>query len=175
MMLTHRKLVALGARWMKRMGYVVVITELGGTGREEPDVIGWNAGGNCTVLECKVSRADFLADRKKAYRRDLCLGMGMTRLFVVPAGLVGVDDLPGMWGLTEVGDKGRMQTTVNAMSCGNQRNVIGETRVLLGALRRIGQRCPPGVNVKAYSFKVAVLNNGGKAKATIGVGEEDDD
>ncbi len=65
---------------------------------ECPDVIGWRDG-HSVLLEIKTSRADFLADRKKVFRKSPELGMGDARLFLAPRGVIGVADLPEGWGL----------------------------------------------------------------------------
>ncbi|OZI09161.1 hypothetical protein BWI93_05290 [Siphonobacter sp. BAB-5385] len=70
---------------------------------ECPDVLGFRSD-NCVVIECKVSRSDFLADRKKKHRQQG--GMGRYRIFCVPKGLIKAEELPERWLLLEVTDKG---------------------------------------------------------------------
>jgi hypothetical protein len=93
----HQYLVDVGARWLCRKGFGVVATEIAVAGvTEQPDVIGFRA--QCSaVLEAKASRADFLADRKKAHRE--AGGLGTYRLFVSSHGLILPEDLPPRWGL----------------------------------------------------------------------------
>ena len=66
---------------------------------ETPDVIGWKGRCRSVLIECKVSRADFLADREKPFRKDPSLGMGCERFYLTPAGLIRPAELPGKWGL----------------------------------------------------------------------------
>ena len=80
---------------------------------EAPDVIGWKASlrkdypdAECTVIECKTSRADFLADRAKPFRKDPTLGMGGWRWMFTPVGLVKPTELPEGWGLAECTERG---------------------------------------------------------------------
>ena len=56
---------------------------------EVPDILifGHNID-SCTVIECKASRSDFLADRKKPFRIYPEMGMGKRRVFVVNEGVV---------------------------------------------------------------------------------------
>ena len=78
---------------------------------EQPDAIGWRYG--LTLLcEAKVSRADFLADRKKPWRARPELGMGDWRFYVAPAGMLQPDEIPEGWGLLEWDGK-RLQPTHN--------------------------------------------------------------
>jgi hypothetical protein len=51
--------------------------------REHPDAIGWNQNGESVVIECKVSVADFTADRLKAWR-TYSKGMGFKRYYMIP-------------------------------------------------------------------------------------------
>lgn len=57
--------------------------------REIPDII--SIGDNedeCIVIECKATRKDFLADRKKPFRVYPQMGMGKYRAYVVNEGVV---------------------------------------------------------------------------------------
>lgn len=53
------------------------------------------------VLEAKVSRADFLADRNKSFRQAPETGIGEFRYFIAPKGLIKPNELPDKWGLVE--------------------------------------------------------------------------
>lgn len=105
--MTHAELVIRAERWLRNFaGCSIVVTEISCVSRtmEIPDAIGWREG--MTVLvECKTSRADFLADRKKAFRLNPDRGMGTVRYFMAPAGLIRTDELPTGWGLIEVAGK----------------------------------------------------------------------
>lgn len=96
----HDYLVTRAVRWLrgtKRCG--VVLAETIGGGYEQPDAIGWKLSGLHTVLvECKVSRSDFLRDKKKWHRRA-GTGMGQERYYLAPPGVISVEDLPDGWGL----------------------------------------------------------------------------
>lgn len=114
--LTHRQLCDLAVNWLQRPGsrsgpgcQVAFSESRGDWSGETPDAIGFRAAvyKECSVLvEVKVSRADFLADRKKPHRVDPKLGMGVYRYFMAPAGMIRVDELPPRWGLIEVSAKG---------------------------------------------------------------------
>jgi len=97
----HAELCIIGERWLRRMGCRVTLRDpfkaAVHTG-ECPDVIGWRDG-HSVLIECKASRADFLADRKKCFRKNPALGMGDVRLYLAPAGVISVDELPTGWGL----------------------------------------------------------------------------
>lgn len=95
----HTTLVALGAKWLKKNGFGVVTTELACHGsRERADVIGFRAA-TSAVIEVKVSRSDFFADRKKPERQGASKGLGVYRFYLCPESLILPTDLPKRWGL----------------------------------------------------------------------------
>ena len=107
MTITHDSLCIKAETFLKRHGFNVVfhdkfraITPHG----EQPDCIGFRSGVSC-LIECKTSRADFLADRKKRFRVDPTLGMGDWRFMLTPKDLVKVEELPEGWGLLETDGK----------------------------------------------------------------------
>lgn len=104
---THKELVLRAIRWLKgTKGLPVALAEIGTDTLESPDAIGWTYKlGESWLIECKASRADFLADRKKVFRVNSCMGLGTYRLFAAPAGLIKPSELPPRWGLLEVRPK----------------------------------------------------------------------
>lgn len=105
---SHSALVAAACKWLKvRHRCEVILPEFHtfATEHEKPDVIAWNVtvrdGARSILVECKTSRADFLADRKKPVRTSPELGMGQCRWFFTPSGLLDPRELPAGWGLAE--------------------------------------------------------------------------
>lgn len=99
----HDELAAIGAAWLKRNGFAVVATDLAALGcRERADVIGFRSQCSATI-ESKVSRNDFLADRRKPHRQ--AGGIGLYRFYICPSGLIAADELPARWGLLYVDGK----------------------------------------------------------------------
>lgn len=103
MSLTHDELCLKAEKFLKSNGFGVVFhdkfkayTAHG----EQPDCLGFRSGVSC-LIECKTSRADFLADRKKRFRIDPQKGMGDWRFMLTPKGLITVNELPAGWGLLE--------------------------------------------------------------------------
>ena len=93
----HKRLTALGASWFRKNGFGVIATELTCFGsREQPDVIAFRS--SCSaMIEVKVSRADFLADKKKPERT--AGGLGLYRFYLCPEGMITPVELPPKWGL----------------------------------------------------------------------------
>lgn len=115
--LTHAGLCALAVRWLKRPpsaggpGCIVAISEPRAEAYGEcPDAIGFRAGhlDGSVLVECKVSRADFLADKAKLHRQPGC-GMGTWRYYMAPAGMLRPEELPERWGLLEVNSRGHVK------------------------------------------------------------------
>lgn len=121
---THAALCDVAVKWLKRPhsgggpGCLVAVSEVaGGWTGEIPDAIGfslshWETG--ATVIEVKVSRSDFLADRKKPHRQ--AGGMGRWRYYMAPKGLIAVQELPAGWGLIEVTPGGICRVQAGAMA-----------------------------------------------------------
>ena len=110
---------------------------------EVPDAIGWKRAQHSVVVECKVTRADFLADREKPFRRKPETAVGCERFYLIPAGLLDVAELPAGWGLLE--HRARKITIVQA-SAKNLRSRKGfsyEMNLLLASLRRVEVRIEP--------------------------------
>lgn len=105
--MTHRKLCELGAKWLFKndnwhLNCPFVCCELVCVGgAENPDILGLRGTGSI-LIEVKVSRADFLRDKKKECRREDCHNaVGHSRYYLAPKGLIKVEELPGKWGLIE--------------------------------------------------------------------------
>lgn len=98
--MTHAELVERAARWLRSSCKCpVVLTEASSqVCNEFPDAIGWTARGFSVLVECKASRADFLADKHKPSRRG-GVGAGHRRFYLAPKGLITVADLTDGWGL----------------------------------------------------------------------------
>jgi hypothetical protein len=103
--MTHEKLVMRAVAWLRGYGCGVVLSEQSCVSGETPDAIGWKRACHSVVVECKVTRADFLADREKPFRRKPQIGMGCERYYLTSAELLKPDELPAGWGLLELRGK----------------------------------------------------------------------
>lgn len=135
--LTHAELVARASRWLRNTKkFTVVLSEIGTDGTEFPDVIGWSNIGESWLIECKASRSDFLADRKKSFRLRPSTGLGSYRVFATPPGMVRPEELPPRWGLIEIRPK-----TVKVVKHPARHELpvwihMREKRLLMSAFRR---------------------------------------
>lgn len=115
-MTTHAELCVVALRWLcgashtvygqdyhlwhHTGGCAIAGTELS-VGTEEPDAIGWTMGGVCILVECKVSRSDFLRDGHKTARRH-GRGLGDVRWYLTTPGVIRDGDDLGPWGHAEL-------------------------------------------------------------------------
>ena len=108
-----------------------------------PDAIGWKQASHSVLVECKVTRSDFLADREKPFRLKPEKGVGSERFYLTPPGLVKTEELPAGWGLLECR---RDRTQMIQPSAKNLRTATGfryEMNMLLASLRRVEVRIEP--------------------------------
>ena len=96
--MTHDALIERTVRWLRNTQRCRYVLTEAWTRGEIPDAIGWRRG-TSIVVECKVSMADFRADRRKPWRE--ARGLGRLRYYLTPPGLLMPDCLPALWGLLE--------------------------------------------------------------------------
>jgi hypothetical protein len=144
--MTHEALVELAVRWLRasyRCG--IILSEQACCSGETPDVIGWKGQCRSVLVECKTSRADFLADRNKPWRADLEGALGCERFYMAPASMIQAAELPHGWGLLEV--RGRKVEVI--VPCSKRRSLrsavglLNEMNLLLASLRRVEVRIDP--------------------------------
>jgi hypothetical protein len=141
--MTHPQLVQKAVAWLRGYRCGVVLSEQACLSGEMPDAIGWKRACHSVLVECKISRTDFLADREKPWRRKPETGVGCERFYLTPKGLIRVDELPGGWGLLEC--RNRKVEMVRAAGK-NLRAAVGfryEMNLLLASLRRVEIRIEP--------------------------------
>jgi hypothetical protein len=129
----HSTLVAMGVRWLSRQ-CSVVLYEFATPTDENPDVIGWAPGAGSVLIECKLTRSDFLKDATKTVRKNPRAGMGQRRYYLCPPDLIQVKNLPPKWGLLWAA---KSQVIVKREARGHpERNLAAEVRFLSSMLRR---------------------------------------
>jgi len=163
--MTHAQLVRLAEQWLRRRYRCgIVLSEQSCASGETPDVIGWRSRCRSVLVECKVSRTDFFADREKPFRRDPSQGMGCERFYLTPAGLVDKSELPRGWGLLEC--RSREIAIVCKPPRRSQRSEAGlmwEMNLLLASLRRVEVRIEPQTITDFLKWKNRLIEyNGGR-------------
>lgn len=161
--MTHSRLVEEAVHWLRakyRCG--IVLSEQSCSTGETPDAIGWKGRNHSVVVECKVSRADFLADAGKSWRVNPECALGCERFYLAPTGMICTDELPAGWGLLEI--RGR-EIQVFSKSKKNMRSGEGltnEMNLLLASLRRVEVRIEPQTitNFLKWKNRMARYNGG---------------
>jgi len=103
--MTHADLVERAKVWLQNTRNCrIVVTEFVSDAWEYPDAMGFGPGSNSILIECKTSRADFLAERKKPQRQNPEMGLGRFRYYLTPQGLLLPAEIQDGWGLLEVRD-----------------------------------------------------------------------
>lgn len=132
---SHRELVKRAGAWLRnRKNCGVVMEELATQNNETPDALGFYGAGGSILVECKTSRADYLADKNKIFRRCEEMGMGDARYFATPKGLLKPDEVPDGWGLLEVGEHQIREIKEATHKPANKR---AEVKMLMSAIRRL--------------------------------------
>jgi hypothetical protein len=132
---THAELVRRVARWLRNtQRNRVVLEEITTDGLEWPDVIGWSH--KSTVVECKVSVADFKRDATKVFRQHPEMGLGDERWYACPTGLIAWTDTPDGWGLLWVGERTCTVQRKPVRFDVSARVRLRETRLLVSAVER---------------------------------------
>ena len=141
--MTHAQLVAKAVGWLRSYRCGVVLSEQACASGEMPDAIGWKQACHSVLVECKVTRSDFLADRAKPFRQRPEKGVGSERYYLTPPALIRTEELPAGWGLLEL-RRGRVEMLRSSVK--NLRTATGlryEMNLLLASLRRVEVRIEP--------------------------------
>lgn len=172
--MTHPQLVQKAVEWLRRYRCGVILSEQACASGEMPDAIGWKRACHSVLVECKISRADFLADREKPFREKSRLGMGCERFYLAPSGLLRGDELPKGWGLLECHKR---RVTLAHAGAKNLRTVVGfghEMNLLLASLRRVEIRIEPQTLTQFLKWKnrMAEYNGGAMPEGVVRIEEE---
>jgi hypothetical protein len=162
--MTHAQMVNIAVGWLRRYRCGVVLSEQACASGEMPDAIGWKGKCRSVVVECKVSRADFLADRAKPFRQCPETALGCERFYLAPARLIAPQELPAGWGLLEccAGRKVEMLVKPPRHSLRSPAGMELEMNLLLASLRRVEIRIEPQTITEFLKWKNRLLEyNGG--------------
>ena len=118
--MTHTDVVRFASAYLANR-CKVVLPEFYSHNSELPDVIGFNSGAviddghyehreYSLLVEVKVSRSDFMKDRKKSFRIRPEEGMGDFRYYCCPKGLIKPEEVPEGWGVLYVYPSGQVRS-----------------------------------------------------------------
>ena len=164
----------MAVRWLRRYRCGVVLSEQACASGEMPDAIGWKKACHSVLVESKVSRADFLADRDKPFRQKPEVGVGCERYYLSPRGLIRTEELPTGWGLLEVGGREIERVEASAKNLRSQVGFENEMNLLLASLRRVEVRIEPQRITDCLKWKnrMAEYNRGVLPEGLVEAGRE---
>jgi len=160
--------------WLRRYRCGVVLSEQACVSGEMPDAIGWKKACHSVLVECKVTRSDFLVDRTKPWRRDPQKGVGSERYYFAPEGMIEIEELPPGWGLLELRSR---QIELKKRAAKNLRSSTGfeyEMNLLLASLRRVELRIEPQsiTDFLKWKNRMVEYNRGTLPEGLTAVGQE---
>ncbi len=172
--MTHAQLVQKAVAWLRFYRCGVVLSEQACLSGEMPDAIGWKRACHSVLVECKISRADFLADREKPFRRKQEFGLGCERFYLTPADMLRPEELPAGWGLLECHNR---KIRLLQPAAKNLRTATGfryEMNLLLASLRRVEIRIEPRNLTEFLKWKnrLAEYNRGQLPEGVVPTEEE---
>lgn len=145
-MLTHDYLVSKANWWLSvRRNCPVVLTERGVDPAragfrqklEIADAIGWRWDMTSILVECKVSLADFKADKNKPHRKQGQVSLGQERWYLAPKGIIPVSEVPKHWGLLELKGNRIYRTKLPTKKSFNENTWKLESALIFTELARI--------------------------------------
>jgi hypothetical protein len=174
--LTHAALVRRAVDWLRqRYGCGIILSEQYCATGEVPDAIGWKGFCHSVLVECKVSRADFLADAEKPFRLHPEEGLGCERFYLAPPGLIAREELPANWGLLE-GTRREVRLVVKPRRRDLRTSVglMKEMNLLLASLRRVEVRVEPQTITEFLKWKNRLAEyNGGAIPAGVSAPQDE--
>ncbi|OLC99146.1 MAG: hypothetical protein AUH86_03110 [Acidobacteria bacterium 13_1_40CM_4_58_4] len=172
--MTHAQLVHKAVAWLRGYRCGVILSEQACLSGEMPDAIGWKRACHSVLVECKISRADFLADRDKSFRQKPEIGLGCERFYLTPGSLLRPEELPAGWGLLEWRKR---EVAIVRPSARKLRTAIGlryEMNLLLASLRRVEIRIEPQTITEFLKWKNRMVEyNRGELPEGIVAAEEE--
>jgi len=164
----------MAVQWLRRYRCGVVLSEQASVSGEMPDAIGWKRACHSVLVEGKVSRADFLADRDKPFRQRPEIGVGCERYYLTPRGLLRTEELPRGWGLLEVNGREIEQVKASAKNLRTEIGFQNEMNLLLASLRRVEIRIEPEsiTDFLKWKNRMAEYNRGRLPKGLVAAEEE---
>jgi len=164
----------MAVQWLRRYRCGVVLSEQACVSGEMPDAIGWKKACHSVLVESKVSRSDFLADRDKPWRLNPEIGVGCERYYLAPSGLIRGDELAAGWGLLEVSGRDIQRVKTSAKNLRSATGFQNEMNLLLASLRRVEIRIEPEsiTDFLKWKNRLAEYNRGRLPEGLVAAEEE---
>jgi hypothetical protein len=173
--MTHAALVRKAVEWLRSYRCGVVLSEQACVSGEMPDAIGWKRACHSVLVECKISRADFLADRAKPFRQKPDSAVGCERFYLAPRDLIRPDELPSGWGLLELYNRKIEMIRASKKNLRSEEGFSCEMNLLLASLRRVEIRIEPQTITEFLKWQNRMAEyNGGQSPEGITAAEKEE-
>jgi hypothetical protein len=161
--------------WLRRSRCGIVLSEQGCSSGEMPDAIGWKGKNHSIVIECKISRADFLADAAKPWRKHPEIALGCERYYAVPKGMLKPEHVPEGWGLLESQGRELKAVKKSKRKLRQPEGLMNEMNLLLASLRRVEVRIEPQriSDFLKWKNRMAGYNGGELPEGIVALAEEE--
>jgi hypothetical protein len=161
--------------WLRRSRCGIVLSEQGCSSGEMPDAIGWKGRNHSIVIECKMSRSDFLADAAKPWRTNPEIGLGCERYFAAPKGMLRPEEMPEGWGLLESQGRELKVVKKSKSKLRQPEGLMNEMNLLLASLRRVEVRIEPQriADFLKWKNRMASYNGGALPEGIVAPEEEE--
>jgi hypothetical protein len=173
--MTHSRLVGCAVGWLRskyRCG--IVLAEQSCSSGETPDAIGWKSKNHSVVVECKISRSDFLIDKQKPWRNNSECALGCERFYLAPSGMISTEELPVGWGLLELRNREIRVIQKSKKNLRGAQGLANEMNLLLASLRRVEVRIEPQTITDFLKWKNRMAKyNGGELPTGIAAEQEE--
>lgn len=174
--MTHALLVEKAVEWLRRSYRCgIVLSEQACASGEVPDAIGWKGKCHSVMVECKISRADFLTDGNKPFRTNQAIAVGCERYYFAPRGIIRVEELPAGWGLVEYHARKIHIVRNSKRNLRQPEGFMNEMNLLLASLRRVEVRIEPQsiTDFLKWKNRLAEYNGGFLPEGVVGEQEEE--
>ncbi len=160
---------------MRRSRCGIVLSEQGCSSGEMPDAIGWKGKNHSIVIECKISRADFLADSAKPWRKYPDIALGCERYYAAPSGMLQAEQMPEGWGLLESHGRELKMVKKSKRKLRQPEGLMNEMNLLLASLRRVEVRIEPQriADFLKWKNRMASYNGGELPKGLVAPAQEE--
>jgi hypothetical protein len=173
--MTHVRLVEMAEAWLRRYRCGIVLSEQGCSSGEMPDAMGWKGKNHSIVIECKISRADYLSDRSKPWRTNPAIALGCERFYAAPRGMLKAEEIPTEWGLLEACGRELKVIKRSKRTLRQPEGLMNEMNLLLASLRRVEVRIEPqriGDFLK-WKNRMASYNGGALPEGIVALEQEE--
>ena len=168
----HEVLVEAAVGWLRSQRCGVVLSEQGCSSGEMPDAIGWKKKNHSIVVECKISRGDFLCDAEKPWRTNAEIALGCERYYMAPRGMIRENELPTGWGLLEFHSHKTKLIKKSKRNLRQEEGFKNEMNLLLASLARVEVRIEPRRITEFLKWKNRMTKyNGGEAPEGVSLDE----